>query len=82
MKNVGFMRYLRQEWNKEKRATFGSTFIPFQLVEVSLLWLLFSRASVRFSQQRKYNKLTQFIEQTPSPLDYARNDTLRVTATR
>jgi hypothetical protein len=64
MTNVSFLRYLQQEWIKEKRATFGSTFIPFQLVEISLHWLLFSRASVHFSQQRKYNKLTQFIEQT------------------
>lgn len=57
MKNVGFMRYLRQEWNKEKRATFGSTFIPFQSVELSLPGLLLSRASVRLTQPDK-DKLT------------------------
>lgn len=57
MKNVGFMRHLRQEWNKEKRATFGSTFIPFQSVELSLPGLLLSRASVRLTQPDK-DKLT------------------------
>ena len=52
---------------KKERTTFGSTFRPFQSVELTLLRLLPSRAFVRFTQLNKNNylKLTQFIEQTP-----------------
>ena len=69
MKNVGFMRYLRQEWNKEKRATFGSTFIPFQSVELSLPGLLLSRASVRLTQLDK-DKLTTDTVYFTLPFDF------------
>ncbi len=58
MKNtIGFKRHLRPERLNKKRATFGSTFRPFQSVELSLLRLLLSRAAVRFTQLNK-NKLT------------------------
>lgn len=58
MKNeIGFKRHLRPEKQTKKRATFGSTFRPFQSVELSLLRLLLSRAEVRFTQLNK-NKLT------------------------
>lgn len=54
------------EWIvKNKRATFDSTFGPFQSVELFLHRLLPSRADVCFTQQNKINQLTQFIEQTP-----------------
>jgi len=45
------------EWTtKNKRATFGSTLRPFQSVELSLHWLLPSRATVRFTQQPECKK--------------------------
>lgn len=53
-KAIGFKRHLRPEWTLKKRATFGSTFRPFQSVELSLPQLLLSRAGVRFTQQLKY----------------------------
>lgn len=60
------MRHQFLEWiTKNKRATFGSTLRPFQSVELSLHWVLPSRANVRFIQQNKFNQLTQFIKQTP-----------------
>jgi len=73
------MRHIFLEWiTKNKRATFGSTLRPFQSVELSLHWLLPSRANVRFTQQNKFNQLTQFIKQTrprgslrPLTLSYA-----------
>ena len=59
------MRHKFLEWTiKNKRATFNSTFRPFQSVELSLHRLLPSRANVRFTQHNKVNQLTQFIEQT------------------
>jgi len=59
------MRHKFLEWTvKNKRATFDSTFRPFQSVELFLHRLLPSRADVRFSQQNKFNQLTQFVEQT------------------
>ena len=63
---MDFIRYKRSEWYQKKRATFGSTFILFLSVELSLQRLLPSRALVRFAQLNKNNyfKLTQFIEQT------------------
>src|SRR2546423_7890682 len=51
------MRHQFLEWiRKNKRATFGSTFRPFQSVELSLHWLLPSRANVRFTQHNEFNK--------------------------
>ena len=59
------------EWTtKNKRATLGSTLRPFQSVELSLHWLLPSRANVRFIRPDQDIKdtikylLTQFIEQS------------------
>ena len=49
-----FIRHLQPEWTIKKRATFGSAFRIFQLVELSLLVLLPSRAQVRFTQQHEY----------------------------
>ena len=60
------MRHKFLEWIvKNKRATFNSTFRPFQSVELSLHRLLPSRADVRYPQLNKVKQLTQFIEQTP-----------------
>lgn len=51
------MRHQFLEWTtKNKRATFGSTFRPFQSVELSLHWLLPSRANVRFTQRIEAKK--------------------------
>jgi hypothetical protein len=51
---MDFLRHKLLEWiTKNKRATFGSTLRPFQSVELSLHWLLPSRANVRFTQQTK-----------------------------
>jgi hypothetical protein len=51
------MRHQFLEWTtKNKRATFDSTFRPFQSVELSLHWLLPSRANVRFTQHIEFNK--------------------------
>jgi len=51
------MRHKFLEWiTKNKRATFGSTLRPFQSVELSLHWLLPSRANVRFAQHCEFNK--------------------------
>ena len=63
-----FIRHLRPEWSMKKRATFRSTFRPFQSVEVSLHRLLPSRAGVRFAQLDEciFFNLTQFNEQTLS----------------
>jgi hypothetical protein len=59
------MRHKFLEWTvKNKRATFDSTFGPFQSVELFLHRVLPSRADVRFAQHNKFNQLTQFIEQT------------------
>ena len=62
------MRHLQPEYLNKKRVTFAqdNTWNLFQLVELSLHWLLLSRANVRFTQQNKVNyfSLTQFIEQT------------------
>jgi len=66
------MRHLQPEYLNKKRVTFAqdNTWNLFQLVELSLHWLLLSRANVRFTQQNKVNyfSLTQFIEQTPIKL--------------
>ena len=63
---MDFLRHKRSEWYQKKRTTFGSTFILFLSVELTLQRLLPSRALVRFTQLNKYIylKLTQFIEQT------------------
>ena len=63
---MDFLRHKLLEWYQKKRTTFGSAFRPFQSVELSLPWLLPSRAEVRFTQLNKciYFNLTQFIEQT------------------
>ena len=54
---MDFLRHTFLEWtNKNKRATFDSTFRPFQSVELSLHWLLPSRANVRFTQHIEFNK--------------------------
>ncbi len=74
---MSFIRHTRPEYLKQKRATFGSTFITFQSVEISLHWLLSSRARVRFSQQCKNNQLTQFIEQIPQFIEQIRFPRLR-----
>jgi hypothetical protein len=61
------MRHLQQEYQLNKNVLpLATRSLIFQLVELSLQWLLSSRASVRFTQRTKiYNfKLTQFIEQT------------------
>ena len=59
------MRHKFLEWIvKNKRATFNSTFRPFQSVELSLHRLLPSRADVCYPQLNKVKQLTQFIEQT------------------
>src|SRR5687768_7980387 len=59
---MDFLRHKLLEWTtKNKRATFGSTFRPFQSVELSLHWLLPSRAKVRFTQQAKCNEYTIFL---------------------
>ena len=62
------MRHIQPEYLNKKRVTFvlDNTWNLFQLVELSLHWLLLSRANVRFTQQNKVNyfSLTQFIEQT------------------
>ena len=50
---MDFTRHLQPEWIKEKRATFGNAFRPFQSVEVSLLVLLPSSAQVRFTQHNE-----------------------------
>ena len=54
---MDFLRHKFLEWTeKNKRATFGSTLRPFQSVEISLHWLLPSRANVRFAQHSECNK--------------------------
>jgi hypothetical protein len=59
------MRHKFLEWTvRNKRATFDSTFGPFQSDELFLHRVLPSRADVRFAQHNKFNQLTQFIEQT------------------
>jgi hypothetical protein len=62
------MRHIQPEYLNKKRVTFAqdNTWNLFQLVELSLHWLLLSRANVRFTQHYKVNyfSLTQFIEQT------------------
>ena len=61
------MRHLQQEYFKNKNVLpLATRSMIFQLVELSLQWVLSSRASVRFTQQTKINflTLTQFIEQT------------------
>lgn len=62
------MRHIQPEYLNKKRVIFAqdNTWSLFQLVELSLHWLLLSRANVRFTQQDKVNyfSLTQFIEQT------------------
>lgn len=66
------MRHKFLEWAvKNKRATFDSTFGPFQSVELFLHRVLPSRADVRFAQHNKFNQLTQFVEQTLCSLLYA-----------
>ena len=68
------MRHKFLEWIvKNKRATFNSTFRPFQSVELSLHRLLPSRADVRYPQLNKGIKLTQFIEQTLREATQLRN---------
>jgi hypothetical protein len=53
---MDFLRHKFLEWNsKNKRATFGSTLRPFPSVELSLHWLLPSRANVRFAQRAEFN---------------------------
>ena len=66
------MRHLQQEYLKNKNVLLLATrFMTFPLVELSLGWMLSSRALFRFTQQANvfiFN-LTQFIEQTrPSSL--------------
>ena len=62
------MRHLQQEYLKNKNVLLLATrFMTFPLVELSLGWMLSSRALFRFTQQANvfiFN-LTQFIEQTP-----------------
>jgi hypothetical protein len=54
---MDFLRHKFLEWaNKNKRATFGSTLRPFQSDELTLHWLLPSRANVRFTQHNEYNE--------------------------
>ena len=64
MKTKGFKRHLRPERQNKKRATFGSTFRPFQSVELSLLRLLLSRAGVRFTQHIKYKPTSDTVHFT------------------
>lgn len=62
------MRHLQPEYQINKNVLPLATRSEiFQLVELSLHWLLSSRANVRFTQRTKINYfyLTQFIEQTP-----------------
>ena len=57
------MRHQFLEWIvKNKRATFNSTFEPFQSVELFLHRVLPSSADVCFAQHNKFNQLTQFVE--------------------
>lgn len=61
------MRHLQPEYQINKNVLPLATRSEiFQLVELSLHWLLSSRANVRFTQRTKINYfyLTQFIEQT------------------
>ena len=56
---MDFLRHKFMEWiTKNKRATFGSTLRPFQSIELSLHWLLPSRANVRFTQQAEFNAIS------------------------
>jgi hypothetical protein len=64
------MRHLQQEYQINKNVLpLATRSLIFQLVELSLQWLLSSRAIVRFTQRTKINyfNLTQFIEQTHRP---------------
>jgi hypothetical protein len=59
------MRHLQQEYQINKNVLpLATRSLIFQLVELSLQWLLSSRAIVRFTQRTKINyfNLTQFIE--------------------
>ena len=61
------MRHLQQEYQLNKNVLpLATRSLIFQLVELSLQWVLSSRANVRFTQRTKINyfNLTQFIEQT------------------
>jgi hypothetical protein len=64
---MDFLRHLQPEYSNKKRAAKGNALTLFQLVELSLLELLPSRAQVRFTQLIKniFLSLTQFSEQTP-----------------
>lgn len=61
---MDFKRHLQPEYTNKKRAAKSNALGLFQLVELSLLELLPSRAQVRFSQRNKiiFLTLTQFIE--------------------
>ena len=62
------MRHIQQEYLKNKNVLLSAArFRTFPLVELSLEWLLFSRATLRFTQRANvlFFNLTQFIEQTP-----------------
>lgn len=61
---MDFIRHLRPEYSKKKRAAKSNALGLFQSVELSLLELLPSRAQVRFTQHNKiiFLTLTQFIE--------------------
>jgi hypothetical protein len=59
---MDFLRYKFLEWiTKNKRATFGSTLRPFQSVELSLHWLLPSRANVRFAQRAEFSEHLNYL---------------------
>ena len=61
---MDFKRHLQPEYTNKKRAAKSNALGLFQLVELSLLELLPSRAQVRFTQRNKiiFLTLTQFIE--------------------
>ncbi len=65
---LSFVRNFRQEWNKGKRATFGSTFISLQSVELSLPRFLLTRASVHFTQLDKDKLTADRVYYTPPQL--------------
>jgi hypothetical protein len=61
------MRHLQQEYQLNKNVLpLATRSLIFQLVELSLQWMLSSRANARFTQRTKINffNLTQFVEQT------------------
>jgi hypothetical protein len=72
---MSFMRYKQQEYLKNKNVLLLVTrFRTFPLVELSLGWMLSSRAFLRFTQQTNvlFFNLTQFVEQTPLYLRFSK----------